>query len=412
MIEIDSFTLDNGLRVAVNQDKSTPFVAFNMLYDVGSKDESADKTGFAHLFEHLMFGGSVNIPNFDEPLQRVGGENNAFTSTDITNYYITVPKENIETAFWLESDRMLSLDFSQKSLDVQKNVVCEEFRQRYLNKPYGDIWLLLRPLVYKVHPYRWATIGKDISHIEGATLGDVKDFFFHHYAPNNAILAISGNITKREVMDLSHQWFDPIERRDVKKRQLPQEPTQVGPHVQTVKRNVPYPSIYKAYRMCRREDKDYHGTDLISDIFSNGKSSRLYQKLVQDKKLFSEINAYITGEVEEGLFVVSGNLMDGVLVEDAEKAIVEEINKVKEGFVFEYELQKVKNKVESTIQFSETNILNKAMSMAKSALLGDVELVNQEVSSYNDVQIMDIKRIANNVFVEDNCSTLYYMTNK
>lgn len=412
MIDIEKFTLDNGLRVVVNQDKTTPFIAFNLLYDVGSKDEKPDKTGFAHLFEHLMFGGSQNIPVFDEPLQRVGGENNAFTNTDITNYYITVPKENIETAFWLESDRMLSLDFSQKSLDIQKNVVCEEFRQRYLNKPYGDTWLLLRPLAYTTHPYMWATIGKELSHVENATLEDVKEFFFNHYAPNNAILSISGNISKREIMDLAHKWFGGIPRRNIGKRELPEEPLQVEARSLTVKKNVPYPAIYKAFHMCGRGDKDYHATDLISDILSNGKSSRLYQKLVQEKKLYSEINAYITGEIEAGLFMLSGNLMKGVPMEEAEKALMEEINKLKGGFVFEYELQKVKNKVESTIQFSETNILNKAMNIAKSELLGDAELANQEVDKYSDVQIMDIKRVSEDVFAEGNCSTLYYLTHK
>ncbi len=409
MIDIQKFTLDNGLTVVVNEDKTTPFIAFNMLYDVGSKDENPDKTGFAHLFEHLMFGGSKNIPNFDEPLQRVGAENNAFTNTDITNYYITIPKENIETAFWLESDRMLCLDFSQRNLDIQKNVVCEEFRQRYLNKPYGDTWLLLRPLAYKKHPYQWATIGKDISHIEQATLNDVKDFFYRYYAPNNAVLSISGNISVNQVKLLAEKWFGPIERRKVPYRNIPQEPLQTEKRELTVHRNVPYPSIYKTFKMCKRLDNDYYTTDLISDILSNGKSSRLYKKLVQEKKLFSDINAYITGEMEEGLFVFSGNAMNGVDIFEAEKAINEEIEKLKNGFIFDYELSKVKNKIESTIQFSETNILNKAMNIAKYELFGDANLVNSEFSNYAKVQTIDIKRIANELFVENNSSTLYYL---
>ena len=412
MIDIQKFTLNNGLSVVVNQDTTTPFVAFNMLYDVGSKDESAEKTGFAHLFEHLMFGGSVNIPVFDEPLQRVGGENNAFTNTDITNYYMTVPKENIETAFWLESDRMLCLDFSQKNLDIQKNVVCEEFRQRYLNKPYGDTWLLLRPLVYKVHPYQWATIGKNIEQIENATLGDVKEFFYTYYAPNNAVLSISGNISVEEVKYLADKWFGGIERRRVPYRNLPQEPKQTEKRTLTVHRNVPYPSIYKVFKMCKRIDNDYYTTDLISDILSNGKSSRLYKKLVQEKKLFSDINAYITGETDEGLFVFSGNVLHGVSVEDAEKGIDDEINKLKEGFLFDYEILKVKNKIESTIQFSETNILNKAMNIAKYELYGDANLINSEFSSYSKVQIIDIKRVANEIFVDENSCTLYYLPNE
>ena len=412
MIDIKKFSLDNGLMVVVNEDRTTPFVAFNMLYDVGSKDETPDKTGFAHLFEHLMFGGSVNIPSFDEPLQRVGGENNAFTNTDITNYYITLPKENIETAFWLESDRMLCLDFSQNNLNVQKNVVCEEFRQRYLNKPYGDTWLLLRPLAYKIHPYQWATIGKDIEQIENATLGDVKEFFFKYYAPNNAVLSISGNITFEEVKKLAQKWFGPIERRRVPYRDLPQEPKQTEKQLLTVHRNVPYPSIYKVFKMCKRFDKDYYVTDIISDILSNGKSSRLYKKLVQEKKLFSDINAYITGETDEGLFVFSGNIMSGISVEDAECGIDEEISKIKEGFLFDYELTKVKNKIESTIQFSETNILNKAMNIAKFELFGDADLINSEFLNYSQVQILDIKRVANELFVDENCCTLYYLPNE
>jgi len=412
MIEIKKFTLDNGLTVVVNEDTTTPFVAFNLLYDVGSKDETADKTGFAHLFEHLMFGGSVNISTFDEPLQRVGGENNAFTNTDITNYYITLPKENIETAFWLESDRMLCLDFSQKSLNVQKNVVCEEYRQRYLNKPYGDTWLLLRPLAYKQHPYQWATIGKNIEQIENASIGDVKEFFFKYYAPNNAVLSISGNITVEEVKKLAEKWFGPIERRRVPYRNLPAEPKQTEKRTLTVHRNVPYPSLYITFRMCRRLDNDYYIIDLISDILSNGKSSRLYKKLVQEKKLFSDINAYITGETEEGLFVFSGNVMNGVSIEDAEKAIYYEINKLKDGFLFDYELLKVKNKIESTIQFSETNILNKAMNIARYELFGDANLINSEFLNYSNVQILDIKRVANELFVDENCCTLYYLPNE
>lgn len=408
MVEFEKFELSNGLKVIVNEDTTTPLVAFNILYDVGSKDEEPDKTGFAHLFEHLMFGGSVNIPSYDEPLQRVGGENNAFTNTDITNYYITLPKDNIETAFWLESDRMLSLAFSQHSLDVQKNVVCEEFRQRYLNRPYGDTWLLLRPLAYKVHPYQWPTIGKELSHIENATLEYVKDFFFSHYAPNNAILSLSGNITVAEAKRLSEKWFSSIEKRDVKKRNLPQEPKQTQARFLEVERNVPFDSIYKAYHICNRRNSKYYAVDLLSDILSNGKSSRLYQRLVQEKQLFSEINAYITGEIEEGLFVFSGNLIEGITLEQADKAITDEISEIKKQLVSEYELEKVKNKVESTLLFSETNILNKAMHLAKCELISDAELFNIESDLYRSVTREEIQEAAKEIFTIENCSTLYY----
>jgi len=303
MIKFDKFTLNNGLKVIVHKDKSTPIVAINLLYNVGSRDENPDKTGFAHLFEHLMFGGSKNIPVYDKPLQQVGGENNAFTNSNITNYYITLPKANIETAFWLESDRMLNLNFSEKSLNVQRNVVIEEYKQRYLNQPYGDVWLMLRPLAYKKHPYRWATIGKDVSHIENASLDDVKEFFYKYYAPNNAILTIAGDVETEQIKKLTEKWFGSIEKRNVPVRNLPVEPEQTEKREMSVTKDVPFNAIYKAYHMCSRNDKNYHATDLISDILANGKSSRFYQSLVKEKKIFSNIDAYITGDNDNGLFV-------------------------------------------------------------------------------------------------------------
>lgn len=408
MIDFERFTLDNGLTVIVNEDKSSPFVAFNLLYNVGSKDESEHRTGFAHLFEHLMFEGSVNVPNFDDPLQRVGGENNAFTNTDITNYYITLPKENLETAFWLESDRMLGLNFSEEKLRIQKNVVIEEFKQRYLNKPYGDFWLMARPLVYKEHPYKWATIGKEIGHIENATLDEVKDFFYSHYAPNNAILAISGNVTVEEIKQLTEKWFGPIPTREIAKREYNLEPVQNQMRRLTVERKVPVDNLYLLYPMCGRNGDDFYATDLISDILSNGKSSRLYQSLYKEKKLFSEINAFITGEMDSGLFVVSGALSKGVSVEAAERGIEEEMMKLKEGFIFNHEMLKVKNKIESTIKFSETSILNKAMSLSKAELICDAGLLNREVGYYTDVEINDIKRISEQLFRNSNKSAIYY----
>ena len=409
MIQFEEFELKNGLRFFVNVDKTTPFVAVNTLYNVGSKDESPERTGFAHLFEHLMFGGSKNIPSFDTPLQKVGGENNAFTTTDITNYYITLPANNLETAFWLESDRMLELAFSQKSLDVQKNVVCEEFKQRYLNRPYGDMWLLARPLAYKVHPYQWATIGKEISHIEKAKLSDVKEFFFSHYAPNNAVIAISGNVSLRTVKHLAKKWFGNIPRRDIAQRTYEKEPEQTEKRTLTVERDVPASSIFKAFHMRDQLHADFYTTDLISDILSNGKSARLYQNLVQNQKLFSDINAYITGEIDEGLFIINGNLNPGITMDDAEKAIITELDKIREGFVFDYELQKVKNKYESTTILGEIDVLSKARALAYYANLGDVNLVNSRLKNYGDVSLIDVKRVSDKLFDEKNDSTMYYL---
>jgi len=408
MITFEKFTLKNGLKVIVHWDKSTPIVAFNLLYNVGARDENENQTGFAHLFEHLMFGGSDNIPNFDEPLQRVGGDNNAFTSNDITNYYITVPKNNIETGFWLESDRMLKLAFTEKSLEVQRNVVIEEFKQNYLNQPYGDVWLLLRPLTYQVHPYKWATIGKEISHIENATMDDVKSFFYTHYLPNNAILSIAGNVDVEEMKSLCEKWFGDIPPGVIKKRNLPKEPQQTEPRRLLVERDVPANAIYKAYKMCNRKGADYYITDLLSDILSQGKSSRLYISLVKEQKLFSEINSHILGCFDDGLLVIDGTLQDGVSFEAAENAILNEIERVKTDLINGLELNKVKNKIESSHQFSETSILNKAMNLAISELLGDANEVNKEVENYQKVTAKEIYRVANEILNESNCSTLIY----
>lgn len=411
MINYKKHQLSNGLKIITHFDDSTPIVAFNLLYNVGARDENPDKTGFAHLFEHLMFGGSINIPNFDEPLQRVGGENNAFTNNDVTNYYITLPKENVETAFWLESDRMLSLAFSEKSLEVQRNVVIEEFRQRYLNQPYGDVWLHLRPLAYKVHPYQWATIGKEISHIENATMQDVKDFFFSHYRPNNAILVVAGNITHDEVVLLSEKWFGDIPAGEIKKRNLPEEPQQTKARKLTLERDVPANAIYKAYHICKRTDDNYYVFDLISDLFSRGNSSRFYKSLIKEQKLFSEIDAYLTGDFDPGLFVISGKLSDGVSYEKAEQAILNEINKLQTEIVDEKDLQKLKNNVESHHVFGQMSVLNKAMALAFAELMGDIDLVNKEVEKYSAITSQQIKDIANKFLIENNCSTLYYKKN-
>ena len=410
MITFDKYVLENGLRVILHEDHSTPLAAVNVLYDVGSRDETPEKTGFAHLFEHLMFGGSVNIPDFDGPLQRVGGSSNAFTNPDITNYYETLPATNLETALWLESDRMLSLGFSEKSLEVQRSVVIEEFRERYLNQPYGDSWLLLRPLAYKVHPYQWSTIGKEISHIQDARLDDVKSFFKTHYHPANAVLCIAGNIQNTEMKKMVDKWFGSIPSSPTKVRNLPVEPTQTERRSMTVEKDVPASIIYKLYHCCARNDREYHATDLITDILSKGKSSRLYSDLVVDKKLFSSIDAYMMGSFDKGLIAIEGKLAEGISVSDANDAIEEKLMELVNHEVSERELSKVKNKLETAFQLSEMEVLNKAMNLCMMELLGDASGVNEEMNKYRNVMPDQIRAIASSVFSPENCSTLYYLS--
>ncbi|TND02398.1 MAG: putative Zn-dependent peptidase, partial [Bacteroidetes bacterium] len=394
MIKFDRFKLDNGLTVLVHHDEATPLVCMNILFDVGARDEEESRTGFAHLFEHLMFGGSVNIPNYDDALPRVGGENNAFTSNDVTNYYLTLPAQNMETAFWLESDRMLSLAFSEKSLEVQRNVVIEEFKQRYLNQPYGDAWLLLRPLAYKVHPYKWATIGKEIKHIEDARMEDVKAFFGKHYCPGNAIMVVAGNVNTEEVRKLSEKWFGPIPAGVKPVRNLPAEPRQEEYRKLEVERAVPADSIYMAFHMCARRDAGYHVMDIISDLLSRGNSSRLYNRLVKEERLFSEISAFVMGDLDKGLFIVAGKLSAGVSMEKAETAVFAELEKLQREPVPETELQKVKNKIESSHTFSEMNILDKAMNLAFFELLGDAGLINSEIGRFQSVTAAQVQEMA------------------
>jgi predicted Zn-dependent peptidase len=408
MISFDRFTLDNGLRVLIYHDKTTPMVAFNLLYDVGARDENPERTGFAHLFEHLMFGGSKNIKNFDTVLQKAGGENNAFTNNDHTNYYITVPKQNIETAFYLESDRMLELAFSKKSLDVQRNVVSEEFRQRYFNQPYGDVSLYLRPLAYKVHPYQWSTIGKEIKHITDASLEEVKEFFFKHYAPNNAILIIGGDVETAKMEILCKKWFGDIPRRNVPTRNIPAEPVQTEKRILTLERDVQADAIYMAYHMCARTDDNYFATDLISDLLSNGRSSLFNLNLVKDKKLFSEIDGYIQGSLDPGLFMINAKLYPGIDFDKAEKAIKTEIQKLIDGDFSERELDKVKNKALSTQLFSKIGVLNIAMELAYYEWLGSAELINSIEEKIMNVTKMDVIRVASEIFKDSNLSCIYY----
>jgi predicted Zn-dependent peptidase len=412
MINYKKFILENGLRVLVHEDKSTPLVAINILYDVGSRDEDQTMTGLAHLFEHLMFGGSLNIPDYDTPLQLVGGENNAFTSNDITNYYLTVPSENIETGFWLESDRMLQLDFSQKNLETQRNVVIEEFNQRYFNQPYGDATLKLRPLAYKVHPYRWPTIGMDMAHIKSIDLEQVKSFFFSHYAPNNAILALTGNIEYDRAFKLTRKWFGPIEKRAIRSRNLPVEPQQTEARIITVERDVPSTALYKVWHVGPRNGKDFYTLDLITDLLAGGESGRLYTKLVREKKLFSEINAYLTADIDPGLIIVQGKLMKGIDIQHADESVNEVITDLQRGEVTTGEMEKVKNKFESSTVFSNTSILNKAANLSFCELLGNPALINNEVDLYRNVSHGMVIEALEKYFIPTNCSTINYMSTR
>ncbi len=412
MVDFNRFTLSNGLRVLVHEDDTTPMAVLNILYDVGARDEEPGKTGFAHLFEHLMFGGSINIPSYDEPLQRVGGENNAFTSNDITNYYITLPATNLETAFWLESDRMLSLAFSEKSLETQRNVVCEEFKQRYLNQPYGDVWLKLRPLAYQVHPYKWATIGQDLAQIEHARMEDVKAFFNKHYNPSNAIMVVGGNVKTEEVRQLAEKWFAPIPSGNKYVRNLPVEPEQRVPRKEIVYADVPLNAIYMAFKMPATRDPAYQTFDLMSDVLSQGQSSRLYNSLLKEQQLFSDIHAYITSSMDEGLFVIEGKLIEGVTVAEAEAAVWKELEFIKTTLVTDEEITKVKNKSESIMVFAELSLLDKAMNLAYYELLGDADWLNAEIDKYLAVTPEKIQEAAQATFHPDKCSTLYYLIKK
>ena len=394
MIQVNRYTLANGLRIVHNEDDSTQMVALNLLYDVGARDEDPSHTGFAHLFEHLMFGGSLHIPDYDTPVQNAGGENNAWTNNDITNYYITLPHQNVETGFWLESDRMFSLDFSPKSLEVQRQVVIEEFKQRNLNQPYGDASHLLRELAYESHPYRWPTIGKEIAHIAQATLEEVKDFFYRFYAPNNAILAVTGHISFEETIRLAEKWFGPIPARNISPRQLPAEKPQTAVRRKTVERKVPVDAIYMAFHMSNRMHPDYYVYDMITDILSNGRSSRFIQSLVQEQKLFTSIDAYISGSLDEGLLHVTGKPVEGVSLEQAEEAIWKELEKMKTVPVSEQELEKVKNRYESEQIFNNINYLNVATNLAFFELTGKAEDINEEVGKYRAVTAEQIQYCA------------------
>ncbi len=411
MIQFEKFTLSNGLKVIVHEDNATPMAVVNIMYNVGARDENPEQTGFAHLFEHLMFGGSVNIEDYDEPLQMAGGENNAYTTNDLTNYYIQLPSQNLETAFWLESDRMLSLAFSENSLDVQRKVVCEEFKEHYINKPYGDVWEKMRNLAFTTHPYKWQTIGKELSHIEDAKLQDVKDFFAKYYTPVNAIMVVAGNVTVPQVKALAEKWFGDIPSGTPYKRNLPQEPVQTSARKLEVKADVPVNAFYKVWHMPDRLDPAYHAIDLLTDILGGGASSRLYQALVKEQQLFTNIDCFHFGHTDAGLAVISGRLVNGVSFETAEAAVEAILDKVRTQKIDGKELEKVKNKTESLMAFEDMSIMSRANSLAYYELLGDADLMNQELGKYAAVTAGDLLQQAQTIFTNENSSTMYYMAN-
>ena len=408
MILYKKFVLDNGLRVLIHEDDSTPMAVVNVLYDVGARDENPNQTGFAHLFEHLMFGGSVNIEDYDEPLQRAGGENNAYTTNDLTNYYCQLPAENIETAMWLESDRMLSLAFNKKSLETQRKVVCEEFKEHYINKPYGDVWAKMRELTYTTHPYKWMTIGKELSHVENATLEDVKNFFKKHYCPANAILVIGGNITTARALELANKWFGSIPSGEKYVRNLPQEPVQTEARLLEIKADVPLDALVKGWHIDSRLEHGYYVADLITEVLGGGGSSRLFQSLVKEKQLFSNLDCYHFGSTDKGIIAIEGKLVKGKSILDAEIAIEEELQKMMTELVSEDELQKVKNKTESVIAFEDMALMSRVSSLAMYELLGDATMMNTELQKYQSITTQDILEYSKKIFNKNNSNTLRY----
>ena len=409
MTQFERFVLSNGLKLLIHKDASTPMAVVNVLYDVGARDENESQTGFAHLFEHLMFGGSINIPDYDDPLQLAGGENNAYTTNDLTNYYCQLPAENIETAFWLESDRMLSLAFSEKSLDVQRKVVCEEFKEHYINKPYGDVWFKMREMAYKVHPYKWMTIGKELRHIEEAQLQDVKNFFSKHYNPSNAILVVAGNVQTDQVVQLTEKWFGPIPSGEKYIRNIAREPKQTAARRMEVQAEVPIDAFVKTWHMSSRLERGYYVADLITDILGGGASSRLFQRLVKEQQLFSNLDCYHFGSMDAGLLTIEGKLVKGVSIEKAEAAVNAEVQLLTENLVDENELQKVKNKTESTILFEDMSVMSRANSLAMYELLGDAQLMNEELEKYQSITAAELREECTKVFDEQNSNTLYYL---
>ncbi len=412
MIAFERIVLENGLTVIIHEDFSTPMVAVNVVYNVGSKHEDPNHTGFAHLFEHLMFGGSKHIPDFDTPIQDAGGENNAFTNTDLTNFYEVLPAQNVETALWLESDRMLQLRFSKKSLNTQKKVVIEEFKETCLNEPYGDMWHHLSALCYTHHPYQWPTIGKHLDHIADATIDQVAVFFEQYYKPENAVVVLAGNITISKGFELVQKWFGDIPKGNFKKNAIEVEPVQSTPRQKVLTQNVPHEAIYQGYHMGTRLSDSYYACDLLSDVLANGRSSRFYQKLYKEQQLFSTIDAFISGTTDPGLFIIEGKTMPSISIDQAKDAIRTELNILQNDKIPDRELTKLKNAVESSLTFSEVSALNKAISLAYFEVLGDANLINEEAKRYQEITADDLRDTAQNVFKSENCSEVIYFQQK
>lgn len=412
MIKYKEYILDNGLSLIVHEDKNTPMAVFNLLYDVGSRDEDPENTGFAHLFEHLMFQGSKNVISFDKAVHDAGGTNNAFTSRDITNYYITLPAQNIETAFWVESDRMRFLNINEKALEVQQKVVSEEYRQSYLNNPYDDSSLLLSPLAYKVHPYRWNPIGMDISHIENSNLEHVKSFYNLHYRPNRAVLTVAGNVDAEHIYKLTQKWFGDFEPNFDYQRNLPQEPKQTQKRTQVVDRDVPQKAIYLALHMSSRTSPDYYAYDILSGILSNGESSRLYSKLYKELNLFENISTSMSRATDPGLFYINGRLSKDISLEQGLEAIGNELKNLTKNGLEKDELTKVINKVNSVLLYSNMNLLNKAMNLSYSKSIGNIDLINTEAEMYKSVSEDKIIEVAQNLFSEEKFNILLYNNEK
>lgn len=412
MIKFEKFVLDNGLKLIVHEDKSTPMVAVNVVYNVGARNEKPDQTGFAHLFEHLMFGGSVNIPDFDDPIQSAGGENNAFTNSDLTNFYEILPAQNIETALWLESDRMMQLNFSKKSLNTQKKVVIEEFKETCLNEPYGDMWHHLSALAFEVHPYQWPTIGKDMKHISDATLEQVESFFYTYYRPNNAVVVLAGNIDPKRGYELVNKWFGDIPTGNITIEPISLEPKQTAMRQKIIHANVPHNAIYQGYHMDHRFSDQYYATDLLTDVLSDGRSSRFYQRLYKEKQLFSTIDCFVSGTMDPGLLIIEGKLMPGVDIDRAKMELKHEIELLQNDLISDLELTKLKNSVESSLEYSEVSILNKGISLAYFEICGDANLINNEAARYHKITAEDIRTAARDIFQESNCNEIIYISNE
>ncbi|MBR6758806.1 MAG: insulinase family protein [Alistipes sp.] len=408
MITYSKHKLENGLTLLANHDRTSRMAAVNILYKVGARNENPSRTGLAHLFEHLMFKGTHSVPDFDTPVQMACGENNAFTNNDYTDFYITLPVDNIQTALWLESDRMHGLNLSEEAIEIEKRVVIEEFRQRYLNQPYGDVMMLMRQMAYTRHPYRWATIGLSPDHISSASVEEIRAFYERYYQPSNAILSVSGDIEPEAFFSLAEKWFSGIENRDFAPQQIPVEPEQTEPRRMEVERDVPATMIVIAFHMGNRLSPDFFVGDMTSDLLAGGDSARLYDRLIKRKRLFATANAYISGDLDCGTFCFTGQLLPTTSVEAAEEAIWAEISELQQGKVSKYEIAKVKNKFEANTLFGELNVMNKAMNLGYYEMTGDISLINREVDIYRSLGAEDVADFSRRIFRRENSSTLIY----